>query len=34
MQAGRSVLAQLMDFVPKHEFDKCVLRYGGDKRVR
>lgn len=34
MQAGRSVLAQLMDFVPKHEFDKCVQRYGGDKRVR
>ena len=34
MPAGRSVLAQLMDFVPKHEFDKCVRRYGGDKRVR
>ena len=34
MQTGRTVLAQLMDFVPKHEFDKCVLRYGGDKRVR
>ena len=34
MQTGRSVLAQLMDFVPKHEFDKCVQRYGGDKRVR
>ena len=34
MQAGRSVLAQLMDFAPKHEFDKCVQRYGGDKRVR
>lgn len=34
MQAGRSVMAQLMDFVPKHEFDKCVQRYGGDKRVR
>ena len=34
MQAGRTVLAQLMDFVPKHEFDKCVQHYGGDKRVR
>ena len=34
MQAGRSVLAQLMDFAPRHEFDKCVQRYGGDKRVR
>ena len=34
MQAGRSVLAQLMDFILKPEFDKCVQRYGGDKRVR
>ena len=34
MHAGRTVLAQLMDLVPKHEFDKCVRRYGGDKRVR
>ena len=34
MHAGRTVLAQLMDLVPKHEFDKCVRRYGGDKHVR
>ena len=27
-------MAQLMDLVPKHEFDKCVRRYGGDKHVR
>jgi hypothetical protein len=23
-----------MDFVPKYEFDKCVRRYGGNRRVR
>ena len=34
MQAGRSVFGQLMDFVPKYEFDKCVSRYEGDKHVR
>ena len=34
MQAGRSVFSQLMDFVPRYEFDKCVARYGGDKHVR
>ncbi len=30
MQEGRSVFAQLMDFVPKYEFAKCVERYDGD----
>ena len=34
MQEGRSVFSQLMDFVPRYEFDKCVDRYGGDKHVR
>jgi hypothetical protein len=34
MQEGRSVFAQLMDFVPKYEFSKCVERYEGDKHVR
>ena len=34
MQEGRSVFSQLMDFVPRYEFDKCVARYGGDKHVR
>ena len=34
MQEGRSVFSQLMDFVPKYEFDKCVRRYGGDKHIR
>ena len=34
MQEGRSVFAQLMDYVPKYEFRKCVERYEGDKHVR
>ena len=30
MHAGRFIFSQLMDFVPKYEFDKCVRRYGGN----
>jgi hypothetical protein len=28
------VFAQLMDFLPRHEFDACVRRYEGDRRPR
>jgi hypothetical protein len=34
MNSGRSVFAQLLDFVPKHEFNKCVQRYHGHRRLR
>lgn len=34
MQEGRSVFAQLMDYIPKYEFGKCVERYKGDKHIR
>ena len=34
MHTGRIVFAQLMDFLPKHEFGRCVARYGGNRRVR
>jgi type I site-specific restriction endonuclease len=34
MNEGRTVFAQLLDFLPKYEFDKCVVRYHGDFRVR
>lgn len=34
MQEGRTVFAQLMDYVPKYEFGKCVERYEGDKHIR
>jgi hypothetical protein len=34
MDPGKFVFAQLMDFVPRHDFDVCVRRYGGDRRPR
>jgi len=34
MNAGRTVFAQLMDFLPRHEFQKCVDRYHGNRRTR
>ena len=34
MNEGRTVFAQLLDFLPKYEFDKCVERYRGNFRVR
>jgi hypothetical protein len=34
MHAGQFVFAQLMEFLPKHEFHKCVRRYQGNSRVR
>jgi hypothetical protein len=34
MHEGRTVFAQLMDFMPKYEFSKCVRRHRGDYHVR
>ncbi len=34
MKPGRTVFSQLMDFLPKHEFRRCVDRYRGNYRVR
>jgi hypothetical protein len=34
MNQGRTVFSQLMDGLPKHEFDKCVARYQGNRRIR
>lgn len=34
MACGKFLFAQLMEFVPRHEFDACVRRYGGDRRER
>ena len=34
MNSGRLIFSQLMDFLPMHEFRKCVERYEGNKRVR
>lgn len=34
MNEGRTVFAQIMDFVSHNEFNRCVERYGGDRKVR
>ena len=34
MNSGKYVFAQVLQFVNKYEFDKCVNRYNGDHRVR
>jgi len=34
MHAGQMVFAQLMEFLPRHEFNTCVRRYRGDLRQR
>ena len=34
MHSGRLIFSQLMDFIPGHEFDRCVERYAGNYRTR
>jgi hypothetical protein len=34
MNSGKYVFSQVLDFVNKYEFDKCVKRYAGNYRVR
>ena len=34
MNNGRTVFSQVMDHLPTHEFQKCVIRYGGDRNLR
>ena len=34
MNPGQLVFSQLMDFLPTHEFNRCVRRYRGNHRVR
>ena len=34
MNVGRTVFSQVMDFLPVHEFRKCVQRYHGDYKVQ
>jgi len=34
MHSGRIVFAQLMDFLPRHEFNCCVQQHHGNRRVR
>ena len=34
MNSGKYVFAQLLQFVSRYEFEKCVKRYNGNYRVR
>jgi hypothetical protein len=34
MNTGRTLFAQIMDFVPWTSFERLVMKYGGDVRVR
>lgn len=34
MNLGRTVFAQLLDYLPAYEFQKCVTRYGGGSHLR
>jgi len=34
MHSGRIIFSQLMSFLPKHEFNKCVHRYRGEHHIR
>ncbi|MFH1615933.1 MAG: DUF4372 domain-containing protein, partial [Planctomycetota bacterium] len=34
MNNGRTVFAQIMDFLPLNEFRKCVTRYSGHYKVQ
>ncbi|HQM46131.1 MAG TPA: DUF4372 domain-containing protein, partial [Smithellaceae bacterium] len=33
MNSGRTIFAQLMDFIPIYEFRKCVDQYNGNHKV-
>jgi hypothetical protein len=34
MNSGKTIFAQLMDFIPTYEFRKCVERYDGNFKVK
>lgn len=34
MNTGRTILAQLLDFIPRYEFNKLVVKYKGNYRVK
>ena len=34
MHEGRMIFSQLMDFLPRYEFDRCVRNYRGNYRTR
>jgi hypothetical protein len=34
MNSGKTIFAQLIDFIPSYEFRKCVARYNGNYKVK
>lgn len=34
MNSGKTIFAQLMDYIPRYEFRKCVERYRGNYKVQ
>jgi len=34
MHSGRTVFSQIMDFIPRREFNRCVARYHGNYKVQ
>ena len=34
MNSGKTIFAQLIDFIPSYEFRKCVDRYNGDYKIK
>ena len=34
MNSGKTVFAQLLQFLPSYEFNKCVIRYQGNYKVQ
>ena len=34
MNVGKAVLAQIMDFVSRYEFNKCIDKYNGNYKVK
>ena len=34
MNTGKTVFSQVIDFLPMHEFRKCVQRYEGNYKVK
>ena len=34
MNSGKTVFAQLMEFLPTYEFHRCIERYRGDYKIK
>lgn len=34
MYTGKTIFSQIMSFIPKYEFDKRVIKYKGNYRIR